>query len=87
MTAESLKNDFNREVDDRRVEFIEGLRKDLKTAYEHFLSADTSRDKNVWFKTYMEIKDRLAKYIPEEQDTENQPITINYNVVGESDEE
>lgn len=76
-----IKKDFNREADIRRIEMETSLRKDLNTAYEQFELATSPRDKNAWFKSIQEVKDRILKFAPIEEKDDNQTITIQYKKV------
>lgn len=60
--TELLKVDFNRDIEQKRMEMIESLRADLETSYSMF-----NETKQVsWMKQIQEIKAKLATYEPNE---------------------
>jgi hypothetical protein len=79
--TELLQKHAEGEATHKRMEMEISLRKDLKTAYYHFnILPDDNRNKLVWYKLILETKDRLSKFLPQEENKDdNQTINITYN--------
>lgn len=78
---EALAEDFNNDAHIRRSHMEQSLREDLNEAMKQYRLADNSRDAAVWMKLMMEIKDRIAKYTPDEVKDDNQSIKVEYTLV------
>lgn len=78
-----MQESFEREVPVRRMEMEQSLRIDLKEAYNNYLTAQSDRDRVLWFKMYLDVKDRIAGFIPQEVvKKDDQVIKVEYKVVG-----
>ena len=85
--VEALKQDFNRDVELKRMEMINSLQKDADTAYANYeLATYRGNTGTQWFRMYQDIKKRIAELQPnelraDEQDKDKLNITIKYENV------
>ena len=79
---DSLEEQDKRHVNKIKSKFKLGLEKDLQEAYENYTRLDPEDSKRIlWFKMYLEIKDRLILFIPKEVEDDKQAITVSYSVI------
>lgn len=85
-----LKESFNADIEQQRVEVITALRYDLTEAYSNYQKAENDRDAVAWWKEYQAVKKRITEICPVEKNPDHkskQPITVTYRVVEGNDDE
>lgn len=77
-----LKSDFNRDVDELRVEALTALKSDLKESYKNYKDAIQDKDRVLWWKEYQAIKKRITEISPiEKKEKDDSTISVTYQVV------
>lgn len=91
---ELLKEDQSLETDIKRANFLASLERDMNTAYANYVQANKDNKSGtmrgiVWFKQYIEVKDRIAKLQPNqllaETEAATQKIEINFTEAKKDD--
>lgn len=63
--VDMIKSDTMNEVlEDIRASRIESLRKDIQTAYNHYLEDKNKASSREWFRVYIDLKNNLDKFYP-----------------------
>lgn len=84
MATDILKIDFNRDIEQQRIEMIASLRSDMDECLKNYKVTEGNH-KIAWYKQYIEVKDRIAKLAPNQlqstEETNGQKIEITYTKV------
>jgi hypothetical protein len=86
-----VKEELTEEVKDVRNRRIKSLQKDMRIAYRNFEDSEKDADRNLWFKTYLDVKKLHDSYFPnslkpETIDDSNMNITLSYSNTKPSNE-